>query len=28
VRGSKRLIQPGSPAFVNMEAGAARLLVD
>ena len=27
-RGNKRLIEPGSPAFVNMEAGAARLLVD
>lgn len=27
-RGNKRLFQPGSPAFVNMEAGAARLLVD
>ncbi|WP_298857986.1 ABC transporter ATP-binding protein [uncultured Sulfitobacter sp.] len=27
-RGTKRLIAPGSPAFVNMETGAARLLVD
>ena len=27
-RGTKRLIEPGSPAFVNMETGAARLLVD
>ena len=27
-RGNKRLIEPGSPAFVSMEAGAARLLVD
>ncbi|SPH19621.1 Spermidine/putrescine import ATP-binding protein PotA [Ascidiaceihabitans donghaensis] len=27
-RGNKRIIDIGSPAFVNMEAGAARLLVD
>lgn len=27
-RGNKRLIEPGSPAFVDMEAGAARLLAD
>ena len=27
-RGNKRLIEPGHPAFVTMEAGAARLLVD
>ncbi|MFT4707561.1 MAG: spermidine/putrescine transport system ATP-binding protein [bacterium] len=27
-RGNKRIIEPGSPAFVNMETGAARLLVD
>ena len=27
-RGTKRLIAPGSPAFVSMETGAARLLVD
>jgi spermidine/putrescine transport system ATP-binding protein len=27
-RGNKRLIEPGNPAFVTMEAGAARLLVD
>jgi len=27
-RGNKRIFQPGSAAFVNMEAGAARLLVD
>jgi spermidine/putrescine transport system ATP-binding protein len=27
-RGNKRLIEPGSPAFVDMETGAARLLAD
>lgn len=27
-RGNKRVVAAGSPAFVNMEAGAARLLVD
>jgi spermidine/putrescine transport system ATP-binding protein len=27
-RGNKRLIEPGNSAFVTMEAGAARLLVD
>ena len=27
-RGNKRLIEPGSAAFVNMETGAARLLID
>ncbi|HAM90693.1 MAG TPA: spermidine/putrescine ABC transporter ATP-binding protein [Rhodobacteraceae bacterium] len=27
-RGNKRLIEPGNPAFVTMEAGAARLLAD
>jgi spermidine/putrescine transport system ATP-binding protein len=27
-RGNKRILDPGSPAFVNMETGAARLLVD
>lgn len=27
-RGNKRLFAPGSPAFVHMEAGAGRLLVD
>ena len=27
-RGNKRLIEPGSTAFVHMETGAARLLVD
>ena len=27
-RGNKRLIEPGNPAFVTMETGAARLLVD
>lgn len=27
-RGNKRIIDAGSPAFVNMETGAARLLID
>lgn len=27
-RGNKRIFDPGSPVYVNMEAGAARLLVD
>ena len=27
-RGNRRLIEPGNPAFVTMEVGAARLLVD
>ncbi|WP_417770560.1 ABC transporter ATP-binding protein [Stappia sp.] len=27
-RGNKRIFEPGSPVFVNMETGAARLLVD
>ena len=27
-RGNKRLIEPGNPAFVTMETGAARLLLD
>lgn len=27
-RGNRRIIDPGSPAFINMETGAARLLLD
>ena len=27
-RGNKRILDPGSPAFINMETGAARLLLD
>ena len=27
-RGNKRIFDPGTPVYVNMERGAARLLID